>query len=413
MKKIAVIIALAAFALTANAQLRLDNAKNYANPKKGYYDKAKVEIDAACEDEGTKNNAEVWAWKGLIYCRLGESDKPKHQKVTPANWADIAYEAALKSKELNTEKEASIIDLNNAVFKTVAGRFIEEAYADYEKAGESNDTAVANPLYRSCITKVDKGVKIFQSAGATNDKDIKASLNYARFIGGAAARAIGDNKSCVKFYKPLVKAKYDKAYVYQSLVSIYLNDKDTVEAMKVAKTFTENQPDDLSSYILAAKVSAGAKNVENARNYANKAIEKSANIQDPAQRSNFLSSVADIYTDMMDYETAIKEFNHALEVSPNNPMVYNGLGRLYFNKGFDIKQQADALPFDQTDKYDELLAQAKVEFEEAIKMYKKSLEINDKSTRELVQRYAEALRGLKHIYVSLNKPMDDLKVYEQ
>ncbi len=183
--------------------------------------------------------------------------------------------------------------------------------------------------------------------------------------------------------------------------------------MKVAKTFTENQPDDLSSYILAAKVSAGAKNVENARNYANKAIEKSANIQDPAQRSNFLSSVADIYTDMMDYETAIKEFNHALEVSPNNPMVYNGLGRLYFNKGFDIKQQADDLPFDQTDKYDELLAQAKVEFEEAIKMYKKSLEINDKSTRELVQRYAEALRGLKHIYVSLNKPMDDLKVYEQ
>ncbi|MBO4740492.1 MAG: hypothetical protein J5605_02485, partial [Bacteroidales bacterium] len=71
MKKIAVIIALAGLVLTANAQLRLDNAKNYANPRKGYYDKAKIEIDAACEEEGTKNSAEVWAWKGWIYVNLG------------------------------------------------------------------------------------------------------------------------------------------------------------------------------------------------------------------------------------------------------------------------------------------------------------------------------------------------------
>ncbi|MBP5241744.1 MAG: hypothetical protein J6Z26_07565, partial [Bacteroidales bacterium] len=160
MKKIALIIALAGLALTANAQLRLDNAKTYANPRKGYYDKAKVEIDAACEEEATKSNPEVWAWKGVIYCRLGESDKPKMQKVTPANWADIAYEAALKSKELNVSKDASIIDLNNAVFKTVAGHYIDDAYNDYDKAGKQNDTT----LYRSCINKVEKGLKIYKSS---------------------------------------------------------------------------------------------------------------------------------------------------------------------------------------------------------------------------------------------------------
>lgn len=409
MKKIAVIIALAAFALSANAQLRLDNAKNYANPKKGYYDKAKIEIDAACEEDGTKANPEVWAWKGYIYCRLGESDKPKIKKVCPENWADIAYEAALKSKELNTEKEASIIDLNNAVFKTVAGRYIDQAFTDYENAGKNNDTN----LYRSCINKVDKGINIYQSSGATDDKDIKESINYARFIGGSAARVLGDSKTVKKFYKPLVRAKYDKDYVYQSLASIYQHEKDTIEAMKVVKSYTQNHPDNYNSFLLAAKISAWAGNKENATTYAQSAIEKAASIQEPLQKSNFISSIADVYTDMLDYESAIKEFNNALQVSPNNPKVYNGLGRLYFNRGIDLAQQADLIPPEEQDKYDEMMVKIKKEFEESKNMYKKSLDVNDKSTSDHLKRYAEALRNIKMVYTRLNLSLDELKVYEQ
>lgn len=410
MKKIALIIALAGLALTASAQLRLDNAKNYANPKKGYYDKAKIEIDAACEEEGTKSNAEVWAWKGLIYCRLGESDKPKMKKVCPENWADIAYEAALKSKELNVSKDASIIDLNNAVFKTVAGRFIEEAYNDYENAGKTSDTS----LYRSCMNKVDKGIKIYKAAGATNDKDIKASVNYANYIGGAAARALGDNDAAIKFFKPLVRAGYDKPYVYQSLVSIYQYKKDTVEAMKVAKTYTEKQANDFNAFLLAAKVCSWAGNAEMARNYANTAVEKAGSLQDPAQKAGLMCSVADVYIDVLDYDAATKEFEKALALVPNFPTAYNGMGRMHFNKGTDIDREADQIPPEEVEKYEEVHSKALKEYQEAGNYYKKSLDNNLKTNANFdSQRYTEALRSIKMVYARMNKSLDELKVYEQ
>lgn len=407
MKKIALIIALAGLALTASAQLRLDNAKNYANPKKGYYDKAKIEIDAACEEEGTKNNPEVWAWKGWIYVNLGMSDKPKIKKVCPENWADIAYEAALKSKELNVAKEASIITLNNEVFKFVAEKYVNEAYQAYNNAGDDTNQ------YRKCINSVSKAINIFQASGASNDDEIKDRVKEARFIAGAAARALGDNKAVVKFYKPLVKAGYDKVYVYQSLAAIYENDKDTVEAMKLAKTYTEKQSKDYNAFLLAAKVSSWAGNAEMARNYANSAIEKASNLQDPAQKAGLMCSVADVYVDILDYDAATKEFEKVLEVTPNNPVAYNGLGRLHFNKGTDIDREADNIPLEETEKYEELHGKALKEYEEAAKYYKKSLDTNDKSSREYVQRYNEALRSIQMVYARMKKPLDELKVYEQ
>ena len=407
MKKIAVIIALAGLVLTANAQLRLDNAKNYANPKKGYYDKAKIEIDAACEEDGTKNNAEVWAWKGWIYVNLGLSDKAKIKKVCPENWADIAYEAALKSKELNVDKDAGIITRNNEVFKIVAGQYVDEAFKLYNNAGEDTN------MFRKSIVNVEKAIKIFQSSGA-EDKEIKDRIKEARFLGGAAARVLGDNEATIKFFKPLVRAKYDKPYVYNSLIVIYQHKNDTVEALKMAKTYTDNFPNDYNSYMLAAKVYAWANKVNKAKENAQKAIDLAGNIEDVTAKSNFICQVADIYTDLLDYETATKEFDRAMQVSPNNPVVYMGLGRMHFNSGVDLQVKANDVPLDDaTGLYEKLTEQFKAEYEESAKFYKKSLETNDRSTQELQQRYAEAVRNLKMVYARSNKDMNELKVYEQ
>ncbi len=407
MKKIAVIIALAGLVLTANAQLRLDNAKNYANPRKGYYDKAKIEIDAACEEEGTKNSAEVWAWKGWIYVNLGMSDKAKIKKVCPENWADIAYEAALRSKELNVEKDADIITRNNEVFKIVAGRYIDESFDLYNNAGDDTNN------YRKCIVNVDKAIKIFQSAG-TDDDDIKNRIKEARFLGGAAARVLGDNDVTIRFFKPLVNAKYDKPYVYNSLIVIYQHKSDTIEAVKVAKRYTDNFSKDYNSFMLAAKVYAWANNPNKAKENAQKAIELAGSIDNDTEKSNFICQIADIYTDILDYETATKEFNKAMEILPNNPVAYMGLGRMHFNNGVDIQRKAnDVPPEDMSGLYEKLAGQYKAEYEEAIKYYKQSLEANNKSTEELKQRYAEALRNLKTVYTYASKDQSELNVYEQ
>lgn len=412
MKKITAIIAFVGLGIlmSANAQIRLDNAKTYASQKKQYYDKAKIEIDAACEDEATKSNPEVWAWKGYIYCCLGNSTKPKHQKVTPENWADIAYEAALKCKELNTDKDAKLIDFNNAVFKNVAGKYIDDAFTDYENAGNKDDTN----LYRSCIAKVEKGIKVYQAAGASNDQEIKKSLNYARYIGGAAARVLGDNETVIKFFNPLVRGGYDKEYVYTSLVTIYQRKNDTVNAVKVAQNFTKNRKDDQNAYLLAAKVYAWANNKEKANENAQVAVAKAAAIDDPNQKANLICGIADVYADMLDYETAEARFNEALTMTPDNPVVYNGLARMEFNHGVDILLKANDVPVeDETGLYDKLTAEGKSKYEKAIEYYKKSLSVNNRSNEQLQARYKEAFDGLKTVYVRANKNLDELKAYAQ
>ena len=124
--------------------------------------------------------------------------------------------------------------------------------------------------------------------------------------------------------------------------------------------------------------------------------------------------VADVYADMMDYESAEARFNEALVITPDNPVVYNGLARMEFNHGVDILVKANDVPVeDETGLYDKLTAEGKSKYEKAIEYYKKSLSVNNRSNEQLQARYKEAFDGLKTVYVRANKNLDELKAYAQ
>ena len=59
MKKIVMTAALAAFTLAASAQ-SLNVSSAFQDMRKGYLNKAKAEIDAACLHEITKDDAKTW-----------------------------------------------------------------------------------------------------------------------------------------------------------------------------------------------------------------------------------------------------------------------------------------------------------------------------------------------------------------
>ncbi len=70
MKKIALMLALVVIGYTAGAQsLNVSSAREAQN--RGYFDKAKKLIDAACEHEQTRNDAKTWYYAGLIYSQIG------------------------------------------------------------------------------------------------------------------------------------------------------------------------------------------------------------------------------------------------------------------------------------------------------------------------------------------------------
>ena len=77
MKKIALMLALVVMGYAVSAQsLNVSSAREAQN--RGYLDKAKKLIDAACEHEQTKNDAKTWYYAGLIYNSIGgEAEKPR------------------------------------------------------------------------------------------------------------------------------------------------------------------------------------------------------------------------------------------------------------------------------------------------------------------------------------------------
>ncbi len=82
MKKFLMTAVFAAFALTASAQ-SLNVTSAFQDMRKGYLDKAKSQIDAACLHEETKGDAKTWCYKALIYSQIGGSEKEKYRNLAP------------------------------------------------------------------------------------------------------------------------------------------------------------------------------------------------------------------------------------------------------------------------------------------------------------------------------------------
>lgn len=74
----------------------------FQDMQRGYLKKAKIEIDAACKNEDTKDDAQTWCYAGLIYSEIGSS--PKHNSLAP-DWCSIATIALKRCRELDKKKK--------------------------------------------------------------------------------------------------------------------------------------------------------------------------------------------------------------------------------------------------------------------------------------------------------------------
>ena len=130
MKRLALIALLATLTFSVSAQT-LNVQSAIQDLKKNYLNKAKAEIDLACEHENTKEDAKTWCYKGLIYTRIGaEASNPKSKfKNLAPDWAEQAYNAAIECKRLDTKNEYA--KENNEVFSYVGNEFYNKSIGAY------------------------------------------------------------------------------------------------------------------------------------------------------------------------------------------------------------------------------------------------------------------------------------------
>ncbi|MBQ9545678.1 MAG: hypothetical protein IJU90_00110 [Bacteroidales bacterium] len=395
MKKLTLTIVLAAFAIGLNAQT-LNVQSAIQDLKKGYLNKAKEEIDLACENESTKNDAKTWCYAAMIYGQIGgESTKPKSKyKNLDPEWLEKAYNAALRCKELDTENEYA--DKNNSVFRYVGNEYYTRAVSAFNDEKD----------YKKALDNSDRAIKIFNNSGD------KKFADDAYYLAGLCGKAMKDNEIILNYFKPLVRRKTDKEMVYTTLFSLYKEKNDTVEAVKLANNYVKNCPNDYNSYLTLAQAHLLRGDIEKGKEMINKSLEQAKD--KPEIYSKLLGAAASILEANKDYEGAEAKYQESLSMNANQFESNFGLGKMIFNRGVDKLSAANEVPIDdETGLNEKLIAESNDFFRQSIQYFNAAIGYIDGLTdpeaiRMQKKNLFDCLSALKTVYARLEM-YDELK----
>ncbi len=370
MKKFLMTAVFAAFALTAGAQSQ-NVWGAFTDMRKGYLDKAKSQIDAACLHEDTKGDAKTWCYKALIYSQIGGSEKEKYRNLAP-DWAEQSYSAALECQRLDTKKEFE--SLVNQVLNFVAQEYYNQAYEAYN-----------GMKYSKAIEFAEKSIVGFNKSGNSN------YAQDAMLIAGVCSLATRDTVNTLKHFNQMVMGKTDNNYVYSTLFRIHKEKNDRANAMKVAKTYVSNCKTDYYAYLMLAEGYLLFNNVEKSKEQINTALRmtKDSVVLYP----KVLVLAAGVLERSGDYDGAIAKYNESLRLKPNQFEANFSLGSMYYNRAADKINAANAIdPFDdsKTGQYEKLNKEAQELFRQSIPYLEKAVAYIDGLTDANEKAYLRA-----------------------
>lgn len=394
LKKLSMIVALTALSLGAAAQ-STNVQSAIQDLKKNYLERAKKEIDLACEHEKTKDDAKTWCYKGLIYSRIGgEATNPKSKfKNLAPDWAEQAYTAALECKRLDTKNEFA--EENNSVFRFVGNEYYSRSTENYNAQN-----------YQDALQFAEKAIEMFNNSG-----DSKFA-GESMYIAGISAKALKDNDAVKKYFNQLVRKRTDKNLVYRTLFTIYKEEGNKDGAMKVATSYSKNQKDDYNADLLMAEAYLLNENLEKGKQSLEAALEKTKD--NPTLYPQLLCQVAAILELTQDYDGAENKYRESMTLNPNQFEANFGMGKMIFNRGVDKLDAANAVPpEDETGLYDKLLEESNGFFRQSIQYFTSAIAFIDAMPAGDAKNMQRAnlfncLSALKTVYARLEM-YDDLK----
>lgn len=359
MKKIALILlALVVMRYSASAQsLNVTSAREAQN--RGYLDKAKKLIDPACEHEQTKNDAKTWYYAGLIYSLIGgETEKPKSKyKNLDADWLEKCKNAALRCKELDTDKEYA--EGNNTILSYVGNEYYKKAINAFQVQNWDESMAMC-----------EESVRIFNECG----KKEYASESY--LLAGKAAMNAHNNEAILKYFKPLVRTRTKENLVYSTLFRMYKQSGDTNEALKVAQNYVKFCPSDFNANMMMAEAYLLKGNISEGNAEIQKALEKT--VDKPQIHAQLQAAAGAAYENVKDYENAENQYKASLTTLPNQFLANYGLGKMLYNRAVDKLDEANNVPpTDESGLYDNLLNESKDFFRQSIPYFTNAIAFID------------------------------------
>jgi len=318
---------------------------------------AKESIDKAAANEKTSQMPQTYALKAAIYGSLANDTTQQSRD----NLITTAQDAYKKAQDADTKGENK---------KLIDDAKIQIANYQLNKGVKAYQSA-----------KYDLAYTAFDSYRQSFPEDTNAIL----YTGLAAANA-KNNDAAISNYKKLVTTKYSKSLgVYQDLVTLYLQKKDTASAIKVMDEATKKYPKnaELAKREIELNIQAGNKK---------EVIQKieSAIANDPKNKTLYYYAGL-TYSSAKDYDKAAEYYKKALDVDPNYFEANLNLGFVIMSPAIDIFNSANKLPATKQKEYLAAIAKSNALFSKAEPYILKATEVNPTSY--------DALNNLKTVYI--------------
>lgn len=380
MKKLLVLIILLTTVSASFAQMKRDRTTAFNYWQKRQYEKAKEYIDKAVEYPEAASDAKVWYYRGGIYLDIYTSGKAN--EIDPQS-LDKAYEAFVKSKEV--DKKGNYTKDANRQISGIAGEFFNQGLEFFKV----NDFKGAIPNFQKAITLNKQ----------SNIVDTMSYYALGMSYRGEAANDPSAVQSAIESYRYIVDLGYSRQEVYSELSSLYIFDKQFDKALEIINVAKQKFPNDANVLITEANYYLQTDDFP-------MAIEKlEMAIQNDDSNLQLYHALGSSYDRMIDAEKhtaeenenyfnkAVKAYEKALELDSTFFDAIFNTGVLYYNKGGDIVNEANQLPINEVEKYNELIAEGNQYLEKALPYMEKcySLQPNDPAT----------IASLKEIYTRL------------
>ncbi len=340
-------------------------------------DKAKEAIDEAVQNEKSKDWPKTYIVAAQVYSRLAKEGKDKEGILKAFDFYKKAIELDKKGndkgKQIGRYKDEIgqklllfSTELTNVGVEGFNSEDFNQALSAFESLLELNKN---DYLIAIQCEKVDTAIIYNTALAAYNAKDWDAAEKY---------------------FNKTIGLKYGGGDVVLLLHQVYSFSGDSAKMGDNLIRGFETYPEDarlieqLINYYLITQQD------ENALNYLNKAIEK-----DQSNPSMFYARAA-LYDNQKNLEAALADYKKCLELDSAYFNALYNIGVLYFNKGVEEMNLANA----ETDykKYEAKKEVAEKTFKEALPYFEKSLKIKPDEVAVL-----ESLKTLYYRFEMMDK----------
>lgn len=450
MKKVAILLVLVMIMTIGFGQKNVrQTASNFL--KDGKLDKAVEAINQCIQDASTAQDPKTWLIRGNIYLEIVNKiqNGPNNVKIgmtktevettagKPSKINETVYENSkseqwvynegylyfdekgiLKGWQITKGEDYSKLDPNPS----------QQALDSYKKALEFDPAKemLKKEYYEDVFAKLTwlHNNNFNHAVDCYNKKMYTDAMNYfekganalaivnisdtlALFYAAACATMIPDRDKAKEYYLQLIKANYKSPAVYISLSDVYRQEKDSVNALKVAQMGQKLFPNDLKLFLAETNIYLTFGNTPKALRNLKLATQK-----DTTNPTIFfaLGTIYDkIANDTLQtlkdrddaFAQAVSAYKSSIKLSPRYFDPNYNIGALYVNKAASINDDANKLPLDADAQFKKLKDEANQYLIQAAPYLEVATDIqpNDLNT----------LYSLKQIYVRTNQT-EKLKV---